>query len=147
MKRGSPGESSGENHWQVLKVTSNVINSLVDFNGLIVGILIHRSTFSEGWPSCKANRGPGKQLQGGCSPQPQRCLQNLQSGHGHRKASLGTCSSRSIQSRKTRNRSLQKCLVYGQSLNTEACFQDIEYCLSAKQYSALFVIIIVQRNK
>ena len=147
MKCGSPGESSGENHWQVLKVTSNVINSLVDFNGLILGILIYRSTFSKGWQSCKANCGTGKQLQGGCSPQPPGFLQNYQSGHSHRKASLETCSSYSSQPSNTRNRSLQKCLICGQSLNTKGCFEDVEYCLSAKQYLALFAKIIVQKNK
>lgn len=34
------GGSPGEQHRQVSKGASDVINSLVDFNGLIVGILI-----------------------------------------------------------------------------------------------------------
>lgn len=48
LKCSSPGESSAEDHCQVLKVPSNVINSLVDFNGLIAAMLIYQSTFSKG---------------------------------------------------------------------------------------------------
>ena len=142
-----PGESSGEHHWQGLKVTSNAINSLVDFNGLTVGILTYWSTFSKGWESCKANSGTGEHLQGGCSPRPPTLLRNCQGGHGHQTASLGTCSSYSPQPTKTRNQSLQKCLVYGQPLNTKGSFQDIDYCLSAKHYLAVFVKTRVQKKK
>lgn len=143
LKCRSPGEPSGEDHWQVWKVTSNVINSLVDFNGLIVGILTHRSTFSKGWQSCKANCCAGEEQQGRCSPQPHRLLQNHWSSHSHSKASLGTYGSYSSRATRTLHKQLQKCLIYGQSLNTKGWFQDTEYCLSAKQYLALFAEIIV----
>lgn len=44
----TPRGIQGGNCWQVLKVTSNVINSLGGFNALTDGILIYQSTFNRG---------------------------------------------------------------------------------------------------
>lgn len=79
---------------------------------------------------------------------PHGFVKNYQNGHSHWKISQVTYSLCSDQSSKTRNKILQKYLIYGHSVNTKEPLQDKKkILLPAKQHLILFAKAVVQKSK